>query len=67
VAEVVSIKAQKILIIISNSQKFLKNFLNFLIANLFYKKIENILKKNLKMDHGKTRTYQKILIQKNLL
>ena len=50
-----------------NNQKFQKNFLNFLIANFSTRKLKIYLKKNLKMDHGKTRTYQKILIQKNLL
>jgi hypothetical protein len=47
--------------------KISKKLFKLFNSKSFYKKIENIFKKNLKMDHGKTHIYQKFLIQKNLL
>jgi hypothetical protein len=64
VAEVVSIKAQKILIIISNSQKLLKNSLKLFNSKSFYKKIENIFKKRFKDGSWENSNLPKIFNQK---
>jgi hypothetical protein len=67
VVEVESTKGQKILIIILKNQKPQKNSFKVFNSKSFYKKIENIFKKNFKDGSWENSNIPKIFNQKNLL